>query len=243
MFGHLLHLFARSFFAIPGVLGSTWAGIGFPIIVILIGEFVGAWHFGWKAMLENWKKATWVGFEALGIGYTLLFLWCAMLTTYADHQALVARNHALQSQEINDPYEKSFIGSYAYTNTLQAFGYLVRDPRRQPNEHSDCQIKITADPANRTLAMSIRSIAAAMGCYIVQEPLDPDNDSEAWNEIRQSLPGFVVIHAMRGNIRADGFLTGMCNSFHVQRSYNLPAGSPNNLVWLQIGNGSVWRRR
>jgi hypothetical protein len=241
--GHLFHLFARSLLTIPGVLGSTWAGIVFPIIVILIGEVIGASLFGWNAMLENWRKATGVGFAALGVGYALLFLWCAMLTTYTDHEGLVARNRELQSQQINNPYEKSFIGSYAYTNTLQAFGYLVRDPRHQPDLHSQCQIKITADPENYAIAASLIGIASAMGCYVFQGSYNPDIDPEALSEINQSLPDFLVIHAVKDNIRSDGFVVAMSNTFHVRRTYELPANSPSNLLWIQIGKGSVWRRQ
>ena len=172
----------------------------------------------------------------------VVWLGCIPALIYKDHQELMAQNRELRSRQINNPYEKSFIGSYAYTNTLGAFGYLVRDPRRQPNQRSECQIEITSAPDNKTLALSLRSIASAMGCYILPEPYDPDTDSESWNEMEHSLPNFAVIHAAKGNIRADGFLAGMSNTFHVQRSYDLPPDSPSNLVWLQIGKGSVWLR-
>jgi fumarate reductase subunit D len=241
MLGHFFHLAVRSFLAIPNVLGSTWAGILFPVLVLLIGEVIGASLFGWKAMLNNRKKATGVGLAALGIGYTLLFLWCAAFTTYTDHEALVAINRALQNRQINNPYEKSFIGSYAYTNTVGAFGYLVRDPSRQPDQDSPCQIKITSGLENKALLLSLRSVATAVGCNVLQEPYNPETDSEAWAEINQSLPNFLVIHGAKGNASADGFVADMSTTFRVQRAYSLPPKSRDNLLWLQIGTGSVWR--
>jgi hypothetical protein len=56
MFGHLINLLARAFMAIPQTLGSNWLGLIFTIVVILIGETIGLWLFGWNSMIQNWKK-------------------------------------------------------------------------------------------------------------------------------------------------------------------------------------------
>jgi hypothetical protein len=74
--------------------------------------------------------------------------------------------------------------------------------------------------------VKVRDIASSTGCYIQQEPDAPDIDAEAWAEIRQSLPGFIVVHASKDNIRADSLVTGMNNTFHLQRSYGLLPDSP-----------------
>jgi hypothetical protein len=89
--------------------------------------------------------------------------------------------------------------------------------------------------------VKVRVIASSIGCYIQQEPDAPDMDAEAWAEIRQSSPGFIAVHARKDNIRADSLVTGMSNTFHIQRSYSLPPDRSDSLVWLQIGPGSIWR--
>ena len=156
----------------------------------------------------------------------------------ADNMSLSEKVEKLSTKS---PYEKSFIGSFAYTNTVGAFAGLTRNSSHQPNAKSRCQIKITTPPDNRAVAESIRAIASDLGCHIFSMPYDPDEDPETWKEIKRSLPNFIVIHARRTNKYADGFVVGMGNTFHVQRAYNLPPKSPSNLIWLQIGSGSVWR--
>jgi hypothetical protein len=98
MLAHLLHLLARSFGSIPTALGSTWLGLLFPIAVALLVEFIGLYLFGWKAMILNWKKATWIGFVALAVGYTALFLFCLVSNVYSDHMNLVGKNELLAKQ-------------------------------------------------------------------------------------------------------------------------------------------------
>jgi len=50
----------------------------------------------------------------------------------------------------------------------------------------------------------------------------------------------VLIHMPKDPVR-DGFVVALGNSFSVRRSYDIPAGSPDRFVWLQIGQGSPWR--
>ncbi len=87
---HFLRLLARAFVSVPGALGSTWLGIVFPVAIALLGELIGVFLFGWAAMKQNWRRTTGIGFAALGIGYTILFLIMVISTTYTDHVNLVA---------------------------------------------------------------------------------------------------------------------------------------------------------
>jgi hypothetical protein len=96
MLAHLLNLLVRSFLFIPSALGSTWLGIVFPVVAAVLSEVFGILLFGWTAMKQNWKKATGVGFAGLGVAYTLLFLWCAIILTYSDHMGLAAETQSLQ---------------------------------------------------------------------------------------------------------------------------------------------------
>jgi len=97
MLAHLFNLLGRAFAAIPPTLGSNWFGLVFTVIIILIGEGIGLYFFGWQAMKANLKRATGIGFAALGVGYTLVFAWCVVTTTFNDHIALATRVHDLHS--------------------------------------------------------------------------------------------------------------------------------------------------
>ncbi len=49
-------------------------------------------------MKYNFKRVTAVGLAALGVGYTLLFVWCFIKTTFDDHMQLASRSAALSTQ-------------------------------------------------------------------------------------------------------------------------------------------------
>jgi hypothetical protein len=207
------------------------------------------WKQGWKAVIEHLRRSVLLVFAAAIAGnviwFSAILVWTAIKTIYQEHEKAQAKIIYLKDQvselQTKSPYEKSFVGSFAFTNTVGAFSNLSRDTQIQPNEHSECQIKITSPPENKQAALGLRSIAGTMGCHVVQEPSDPDVNSESWSEINRTLPNFVVIHAAKENYRADSFVVGMGNTFHVRRAYDLPSGSPKSLVWLQIGSGSIWR--
>jgi hypothetical protein len=95
MLVHLFNLIVLSIKSIPSALGSTWLGILFPIFVAIIGEIIATFHFGWQAMVNNWKKATGVAAVALVVGYTLLFLYCVVVNIYSIHTNLVTSNNRL----------------------------------------------------------------------------------------------------------------------------------------------------
>jgi hypothetical protein len=95
---HLYNLLARAFMSIPAALGSNWFGLVFTVIVVIIGEVIGGYLFGWQAVMTNWKKVTGIGFAALGVGYTLVFGWCVVTTTYVDHNSLSAHIRELNGK-------------------------------------------------------------------------------------------------------------------------------------------------
>jgi hypothetical protein len=238
----LYHLLYQSFIGFPTVISGNWLSILLPLAVVII-KWAVEWRKGRREAMRppHLKRDFWI----MAAVYIALFMWSVVRTVYQDHQSERATNSSLRSENADlktkSPYEKSFMGSFAYLNSVQAFGYLVRDPRHQPDADSDCQLKITTVPENRAIAQSLHNIATSIGCYVQPEPFNPDLNPQSSKEISMSPSDFITIHSQRENARAEGFVTGMTNSFHVQRAYDLPDGSPNNLVWLQIGPGSIWR--
>jgi|HubBroStandDraft_5_1064220.scaffolds.fasta_scaffold56020_2 hypothetical protein len=253
MWRHFLSLIQRVFNNFLAQQGTTTWGFVSNWIPSIISALVAALVIlrlrGKQGLIEHWGKNLGIVFASAILGNLLWYMpilgWTLVKTVYRDHEAMQAKiielTDSAQQLRTKSPYEKSFMGSFAYINTVGAFGYLTRDPRHQPDMHSDCLIKITTSDENRPVANSLRSIASAAGCYVVQEPYDPDLDAETLHEIKNSTLNFMVIHGSRSNSRADGFLVGMSNTFHVQRAYDLPPNSPPNLLWLQIGPGSIWR--
>ena len=163
--------------------------------------------------------------------------------TYTDHNLLEQTQRELTQLQNQSPYARSFVGSFAYSNTVMAFGYLRDLSGRTVDPNSPCKVKITAPPENEAIKGTLASIASAFNCYV---PLsigtaetNPELRAEAFTT---ALPNVVLIHAAKDNSRSDGFVTAMGNSFHVQRTYDLPPRSPQDLVWVQIGSGSVWRK-
>jgi hypothetical protein len=68
-------------------------------------------------------------------------------------------------------------------------------------------------------------------------PGDPQDEI-----LRGALDNAVVVHMVKEPAQRDGFITELGNVFSVQRTYEVPPGSPPELVWIQIGHGYPWRK-
>jgi len=75
----------------PATVGSNWLGVLYPLLLFVVAEGLSVILFGWPSVKENWGKTVGVGFAVVGVFWTCLFLWCAVKTTFADHQKLVER--------------------------------------------------------------------------------------------------------------------------------------------------------
>jgi len=157
MLFHLLNLLARSLAAVPALLGSTWIGILFPIAVALVGELIGVVLFGWKTMIENWRKATGIGFAALGVGYAFLFVFCMVKTVYLDHVQLVAASEGYRSKLTTMAQDRD-----RELNELKllcarnggASGVLQQQLTSVQSELNTCLLQQKESPAFHTFAVS-----------------------------------------------------------------------------------------
>jgi hypothetical protein len=91
MLVHLFNLILRSIEAMPSAVGSNWLGVLYPLLLFALTEGLSVLFFGWLAVKQNWGKTVGVGFAVVGVFWTGLFLWCAVKTTYTDHQQLAER--------------------------------------------------------------------------------------------------------------------------------------------------------
>lgn len=90
----------------------------------------------------------------------------------------------------------------------------------------------------------IASLAGNVGCHLTgplgNPSLDPDVNALATNG---AVAGAVVLHARKENAFANGVITDLGNVLDIRRQYDLPPGSQPDLIWLQFGTGSFWRKR
>jgi hypothetical protein len=253
---HFINLLRASRDSFLLALGAT--GLGWwvqAIILFLVTE--GATYFvvwcrrGKGAMKarasENILTGFYVWLIVLVFVYVPIFGWSVIRTVYHDHQALTESNGRLRAEvdrlKNKGVYETSFLNSYAYINTVQAFGYLRGFGGVAANPRSSCDVKITAPAENEAIRQALSQIASAFGCFLPTTGGTSDTNPDIRAEISTgAIPNVVVIYAGRENSGAAGFAGAMGNSFHIQRVYDLPPKSQPNLVWIQIGPGSVWRK-
>jgi len=243
---HFAHLLLRICLAWIRFLGTSLGGIIAQVAILLLTEVQGGWGRveTWRT---NWKGGLRRGIYALFWVWGLAFIFSSLKTVYYDHQELAARVHSLEQENEalkrahadkgQSPFTISFDSEYSsIVNTVSAFNALV--PQKKDKA---CLIKVTAPQENIQVARVLLSLAAAVGCRVAElgnPGTNPDARQEANNgAVRDSI----VIHMMKNPLR-DGFVTGMGNTFSVRRSYALPQASPQDLVWLQIGSGSPWRK-
>ena len=80
-----------------------------------------------------------------------------------------------------------------------------------------------------------------MNCNVMQPTGQFDLSPELQDADRHAPHDYVSIHAVRDYEMANAFVIGMSNTFTVKRDYQVPIGSPRNLVWVEVGSGSIWR--
>ncbi len=78
MLTYYVDLLVRSLMQVPTSLGSNMLGLIWPVVIVICGEIIACWVYGWRTVYDKWKKASVIGFAALGVCYTLLWIYCAV---------------------------------------------------------------------------------------------------------------------------------------------------------------------
>jgi hypothetical protein len=168
-----------------------------------------------QALANKWSAA-------LGMGVFVLIL-SGLLYLTSSHWIPKTDSYAIST---NDPQYPSV------TNALHAFRFLAS---QSPN----CTIRLTAPPENRNVAQVLSNFAGDF-CKLDwnYNPADPQDEI-----LRGAVDNMVVVHMAKEPPQRDGFITELGNVFSVQRTYELPPGSPPEFVWIQVGHGSPWRKK
>jgi len=121
-----------------------------------------------------------------------------------------------------DPRDPQFSN---ISNTLGAFQTLKQADLK-------CAVRVTAPFENRNTAEALRHLGRFF-CTVEPES-DPSQPQE--DVLRDAVTNGIVIHMAKDQQR-DGFVTEMGNVFSIKRTFEMPANSSANLVWIQIGHG------
>lgn len=239
----LWHLVWRSLVYFPSELSGNWLSVLLPAAIYAIREGIRVSEVGWRAM--KWKtieRDTWIMIGA----YCVLFLWAVIHTVFTVHRDAQTQNKALNAQveqlRLKTPYERSFVGSFGFTNTVQGFAMLRGIFNQTDFYNPPCRVKVSSPPEYYPVGDTLTSIAQALGCQVDGPARNLNLNPDARLEAENAPKDVVLIHAARGDQKADGFTVAMSNTFHVQRAYVLPPGSTSDLVWIEIGSGSIWRK-
>lgn len=176
------------------------------------------------------KQLTKKVYAAIFIGiFSLAAFFLAWREQYTRANDFATAN-AITKRE--SPFSFSMDNEFAsISNTMQSFRYLM------PQQSNSCLMQITAPRENREVAALLTKLGGNF-CQVnwIDNPTTPEEEV-----LQGSIRDALLIHMAKDPLR-DGFVTGMGNTFTVRRSYELPAGSPDGLVWIQIGQGAPWRK-
>ena len=250
-----MHLLRNSWVHFTQMLGTNSLGLLVAIPTTLIGIgvtlFIVFRRKGLTAMKQEWKDtATTTGVVSLTIiciVYLPIFIWSVVTTAYDGHRKLQAKNLAIQKKlDLYDGPSIYYISSTNpafgnIANATRAFGQISNPVSVLDEQKRPCQIRITAPKSNQELRETLTVIAVSAGCHVLQlgdSDMEPDLEAET---NQGALPDFLLVH-MAKDYPERGFLTMLGNVFAVKRTFALPPTFPKNVVWIQIGNGSPWRR-
>jgi hypothetical protein len=230
----------RNFLSALGTTGWGFVSIWMPsILSLVVATLTVLLHQGKRAMKDRWKQnlRTILGVTALGnfLWFGCIFVRTAISTTYRDHvlaqEQIRELNQQVQRLKAPGPFERSFVGSFAYTNTLAGFV----DLRGLPNQLDPCVVKVTSPKEDVSIADAFKTMAGLLGCSVVPPPDPP--------VLHPVFPkDLILVHADKHNRKAEAFRGALSNTFRVSLNYDLPPGSPSDMVWVEIGTGLIWRQ-
>lgn len=160
-------------------------------------------------------------------------------TLLAERQALQHRNSQLEAELFERTHNLSAT-TPAFSNVREVID-AFRTWRATIGQSAPCRVVVSAPPSAADIAMTTAQVAVIGSNCPTFGPfdanLDPDAEKQALNGMVQRT---VVIHMAKG-VKGDVPLyNALQNVFLVKRSYDVPAGSPENFVWLQFGAGTKW---
>jgi len=245
---HFISLLGQSWEVMVRATGTTTLGfIVWTLALTAVGwasAVAGRWfELKREKAVEPLRKALYGSFwpgVVLGAGVfgVMIFAFTVSMifTVFQDHQSLKRTNKELNQHVMDLKAQDVGIAmntEYAnVTNTVQAFRLLM------PQQTKICWVRITAPRENRQLVQILAHISATF-CR-VDSPFDPAQPDD--EILRGSLKDSILVHMKKTVPDRNSFIVALGNVFSVRRTYELPSGFPDELVWIQIGQGNPWRK-
>jgi hypothetical protein len=203
---------------------NALAGTLLGIAIFAIGDLFRVPWLIHKRTLKQEQAVSHDGFAILGLS-VLGMIVASVLYLTAPRWIPTKHRYALSTQDSQYP---------GFANTLHVFKNLSAST---PNKK--CLIRLTAPQENREVLAILQQFASDF-CD-VETSYNPAAPNE--EILNGSVNDAIVVHmAKEGSPRELTFMNDMGNVFSVKRRYDLPPGSPDGLIWLQIGRGYPWRK-
>ena len=255
-------LFLGAWEAVVAASGTTTFGvmlwsIFLPLLIWLIGvgdryiklrrvRFVSPFS---RALEESVRPGAIAVVVVIAIAVPLFGVFMVR-TVYQDHRAMLIERNELISQ--NGALKQALeIRRHTYVTTDPAFTnaiYLMEAFRMWRSQIGGfnnvlCRIRVTAPPETVPMASMVAQFSIATSNCATFGPdgadigLNPDLEREAMEGM---VPDAIVFHAARGDKAADQLFDNLSNHVRLKRSYEIPASSTANSVWLQFGTKAKW---
>jgi hypothetical protein len=138
-------LLVHALIALPTSLGSNMLGVIWPLIIVLVGEAIAGFAYGWKFVFEKkLKEFSIIGFAALVACYTLLWVYCAFSLDYSDHSTLSSEVQTLQKANDKSAEHERYAILEARNKCAETVGEnrtLGQQNRDQQNTINNCQMQ------------------------------------------------------------------------------------------------------
>lgn len=104
-----------------------------------------------------------------------------------------------------------------------------------------CLIRLTAPSDSGPIPSAVAQFSIQVtNCQTFGPMSTSDNPDEERDTVTGMVAGVIVFHSRRDDKAAFALFDNLSNLLPVQRSYEVPKGSPENFVWLQFGSNVQW---
>jgi hypothetical protein len=255
---HLGSLFRHSWANLLAALSSSTLSIVVFTVIAPVLIFILAVFYQWIRLPKDRRNvvavlraeaspAVILAVVTTVVVWAVLFGWSMANTVYTDHQYLVSENGQLASRmhtledtlqtkantlDTKDPVTVNLIymmqAFRSYRGMLGGFNKI------------SCQVRLTAPQDSGPIASEIAQFSIQATNCTTFGPMDSNSDPDEKRDTIAGKPGKVIFHARRDDKAAFALYDNLASLIPLERSYDVPAGNPQNYVWLQFGPEVKW---
>jgi hypothetical protein len=242
---HLWHLILRGLHASTVLMGTTLLAIALGVFRYWAVPWIETRTRGGGQPETGIKPRLSASVKLTVLTWLSLFGVSVVKVVYQDHQSLVARNATLEKQistlqhELDDRRYNLKLADPA-TGRMFAVIKAFSLYRHRIGAQASCKIEITSPRESFETAMNVGQLAWVGTLCPVFGPMDTSADPDVEMRATIGMQNDLVVFHMAKNESADTLYMDLGSILRLKRSYELPSGSPPNLLWLQFGTGKQW---